>query len=125
VTVRQLVLLLGMLWLAGASAQDTASETTGSSLVFGPKLRYYPMECQEIRGCRLECFQSGVSVVTRGDLSVHDEIRLVVNTGISDEILPRWIEVKPVAGDGTQTILLTRDTVCDFRGLLIEPRNSP
>ena len=112
--------------VAGVSgAQDTSQPETASSLVFGPKLLYYPLECQEVRGCRLECFQNGVSIVSRGNLSVHDEIRLVVNAGISDEIIPRWIEVKPVAGVGSQTILLTRETVCDLRDLLIVPRHSP
>jgi hypothetical protein len=109
-------------WAGCTLAQDKDAEPAqaeAAGMVFGPKLLSYAVECQEARACRIECFQNGVSVVLRSDIALGDEIRLVVNAGISDEVIPRWIEIRPVNGSSIQTILLTRDTLCDLKALTI------
>ena len=108
---------------AQAQAQPAPGPVTG--LVFGPKLLYYPLECQDTRGCRIDCFQHGVNVATHSDISTQDEVRLVVNAGISDEIIPRWIEIRPFNGSDSRTLLLTRNTFCDLKAFIIRPTHHP
>jgi len=119
------LLLLGtQVPMVFAQAQ-AAPKVAGSGLVFGPKLLYYPLECQESRGCRIDCFQNGVNVASHTDISLQDEVRLVVNAGISDEIIPRWIEIRPFNGSESRTLLLTRNTFCDLKAFIIHPSHQP
>ena len=94
---------------------------TQKTPVFGPKLLYYPVECHDVRGCRIECYQNGTGVISRANISPHDSVHLVVNTGVSEEIEPRWIEIRSFDEAGIQTILLTRGTLCNLRALTIKP----
>jgi len=105
--------------------QAQTSPGAPSGLVFGPKLHRYPLECQDIRGCRIDCFQNGINVVSVTGISQQDEVRLVVNAGISDEVIPRWIEIQPFTGAESRSLLLTRDTFCDLKAFVIHPTHQP
>jgi hypothetical protein len=104
-------------------AQTTPKTSTG--LLFDPKLHHYPLKCQDLRGCRIDCFQNGVNIATLTGISQQDEARLVVNVGISDEITPRWIEITPFNGSEPRTLLLSRDTFCDLKAFIIHPTHQP
>ena len=111
--------------LAGALA--TASGALGDEPrvpLFGPKLLYYPLQCREPAGCRIDCYQDGAHVISRINLSGDDIVQLVVNSGIADEFTPRWIQISSADRSDAQTILLTRDTLCDLQGLAIETEDS-
>lgn len=128
-TVGRLAVVLPLALAAGvASAQSSdgqGNEDEARSPLFGPKLLYYPLECHDVRGCRLDCFQNGVNVVSRINISQHDAMFLVVNAGISDEIVPRWIEIRPFDDSQVQTVLLEPGALCDFQSISIKPLPGP
>ncbi len=117
--------MFAILLMVSPSLFAQAPPKTSSGLLFGPKLHRYPLECQDIRGCRIDCFQNGVNIATLTGISQQDEARLVVNAGISDEIIPRWIEITPFNGSEPRTLLLTRDTFCDLKAFIIQPTHQP
>ncbi len=118
--------LLLALFPATAHAQaQTSPDTRSGGLIFGPKLLYYPLECQDSHGCRIDCFQNGVNVASHTGISHQDEVRLVVNAGISDEIIPRWIEIRPFNSGESRSLILTRDTFCDLKAFIIRPSHQP
>jgi hypothetical protein len=107
------------------SAQDNPRRGLPGSIALGPRLLDYPMECVEPRGCRVECYQNGVQVLSRAGIGQQDEIRLVASAGVSDEITPRWIEIRAFNNGDVQTLLLTRDSFCDLKSLVISLKNRP
>ena len=115
--------MFATLVLMSANLLAQTSPKTSTGLLFGPKLHRYPLECQDIRGCRIDCFQNGVNIATLTGISQQDEAHLVVNAGISDEIIPRWIEITPFNGSEPRTLLLTRDTFCDLKAFIIRPNH--
>ena len=113
---------------AAAQAQSPSTNPLArspDSIALGPRLLDYPMECVEPRGCRIECFQNGVKVLSRGSIGQQDEIRLIASGGDGEEMTPRWIEVRPFSGDGVQTLMLSPDSFCDLKSLVISPKNRP
>ena len=122
---RSTAAVLVFIMAAGALAQDNSRRGLPGSIALGPRLLDYPIECLEPRGCRIECYQNGVQVVSRGGIGQQDEIRLVASAGVSDEITPRWIEIRPFNNSNVQTLLLTRDSFCDLKSLTISPKNRP
>ena len=120
-----LLLVLAVLFPSTLSAQAKVLPGISGAMVFGPKLDYYPLECQDLRGCSIDCFQNGVNVASHTGISAQDEVRLVVNSGISDEIIPRWIEIRPFNNTEPRTLLLTRNTFCDLKAFIIRPSHQP
>lgn len=108
----------------GSLARELPRELAGS-IALGPRLLDYPMECTAARGCRIECFQSGVQVASRTGIGAQDEVRLIASAGDSDEVIPRWIEIRPFNGIDVQTLLLTADTFCDLKSLILSPKPRP
>ncbi len=96
-----------------------------SPIAVGPRLIDYPIECTEPRGCRIECFQDGRSVAARGNIGIQDEVRLVIAASTDDFITSRWLEIRPFNESGVQTLLLTDETFCDLRSLVIAPKRRP
>ena len=118
----KLRLQLGITLLAVAAAVAVASaDERHKGRTFGPRLLQYPLTCHEKNGCEVACFQAGIKIVSRNNISPDDRVVLIVGAGVSDEIAPRWLEIQ--AGDRThaQTILLTQDTACDLQSLTINP----
>jgi len=105
-------------------AARLARETT-NPIAVGPRLIDYPLECKEPRGCRIECFQDGRSIVSRGNIGIQDEVRLVIAASTDDFITARWLEIRPFNETGVQTLLLTDETFCDLRSLVIAPKRHP
>jgi len=121
--VRAAAALLAGALLAGiAAAEDAAERERAAGISLGPRLLDYPVECVDPRGCRIECFQDGVKVLSRGQIALQDELRLIASTSTRDEITPRWIEIRPFSGNDVQTLLLSAGTVCDLRSLVISPK---
>lgn len=109
---------------SGAPARELPRELPGS-VALGPRLLDYPMECADPRGCRIECFQHGAKVASRTGIGLQDEVRLIASAGVSDEVVPRWIEIRPFSGNDVQTLLLTSDTFCDLKSLVLSPKPRP
>lgn len=109
---------------SGAPARELPRELPGS-IALGPRLLDYPMDCVDPRGCRIECFQNGVKVASRTGIGAQDEVRLIASAGLSDEVIPRWIEIRPFSGNDVQTLLLTSDTFCDLASLVLSPKPRP
>ena len=120
-----LLLALAVLFPAPLGAQAKVLPGISSGMTFGPKLHYYPLECQDLTGCSIDCFQNGLNVASQTGISAQDEVRLVVNSGISDEIIPRWIEIRPFNDTEPRTLLLTRNTFCDLKAFIIRPSHQP
>jgi len=124
--VRRLpVATIALLLAASLPAQDEPRRSLPGSIALGPRLLHYPMECVEPRGCRIECYQHGVQIISRSGIGQQDEIRLVASAGVSDEITPRWIEIHPFNDSNVQTLMLTPDSFCDLKSLVISPKNRP
>ena len=117
---RTIAALVAVLATAAVLAVDDDPEIP----LFGPKLLYYWLRCDDSSGCRIDCYQNGANVISRLNLSSENIIALVVNTGITDEFTPRWIEIRSADGAAMQTILLTRDTLCDLQGLGIDNQDT-
>ena len=113
-----------MALLALHGTTPAAAENMAQIPLFGPKLLYYPLRCDDPSGCRIDRYQNGANVVSRLNLSQEDIVQLVVNTGISDEFTPRWIEIRSSDGTARQTILLTPSTLCDLQGLGIDNQDT-
>ncbi len=105
--------------LLATSPADAAEKPVGPA--FGPRLLHYPLQCHDERLCRIACFQNGVKVAERRSISKDDVLNLVVNAGLSEEIVRQWIEIRAADGKDVQTILLTKDTVCDLQSLSLKP----
>jgi hypothetical protein len=129
------LLAVAALWLAAllapaalaqsaAPARELPRELSGS-VALGPRLLDYPMECVDPRGCRIECYQHGVKVLSRTGIGLQDELRLIASAGVSDEVIPRWIEIRTFNGNDVQTLLLTADTFCDLKSLVLSPKPRP
>lgn len=114
-----------LLLTAALPAQDSPRRDLPGSIALGPRLLDYPMECVEPRGCRIECYQNGVQIINRAGIGQQDEIRMVASAGVSDEITPRWIEIRPFNEGNVQTLLLTSDSFCDLKSLVISQKNRP
>jgi len=71
--------------------------------------------------CRIDCFQNGVNVVSRLGISGDDQVSLVVSTGLADEFVPRWIEIRAPRSRDIETLLLGKSAICDLQSLSIEP----
>ena len=84
-------------------------------------LLHYPLRCHDAGACRVACYQNGVRIIDRGNISANDRLSLVVNAGLSEEIVRQWLEIRDAKG-GVQTILLTRDTACDLQSLSLDPQ---
>jgi len=119
--------LAAALILAGAPARGedvragSPPRESASPVATGPLLVDYPMECVQPRGCRIECFQDGRSIVSRGDIGLQDEVRLVIAASAAT----RWIEIRPFNQNNVQTLLLTDETFCDLGSLVIAPNRRP
>jgi hypothetical protein len=109
---------------SAAPARQLPRELPGS-VALGPRLLDYPIDCTDPRGCRIECFQHGVKVISRTGIGQQDEVRLIASAGVSDEVIPRWIEIRPFSGSDVQTLLLTTDTFCDLKSLVLSPQPRP
>jgi hypothetical protein len=107
---------------AGAHAEQQDRPASGA-VGFGPRLLEYPVECVDPRGCRIECYQNGVKVLTRVGIGLQDEVRLLASAGEPDEIVPRWFEIRPFDGNDVQTLILSPDTFCDLKALVISPKS--
>ncbi len=118
-------LALALLVPGGAGAQDTAPRGLPGDIALGPRLLEYPIECLDPRGCRIECFQNGTKIATRPTIGVQDEVKLVAAAKADAEVIPRWIEIRPFSGTDVQTLLLSPDTVCDLKSLVISPKPRP
>ena len=115
-----LTLVVAMAWFGPAINGSAQIQ----SKLFGPKLLYYPLECHNLRGCRIECYQNGTVVASRLSIAQNDTVSLVVNAGISDEVIPRWIEIRAFEESRNQTILLSPNTTCDLQSLTIGPEKT-
>ena len=102
---------------------ETAAQSAGNP-TFGPRLFHYPMQCKNKGGCRIACYQHGTAVIVRDDITPTDKLRLVVNSRLRDERVPRWIVVRSRDGTKVQTILLSDSTVCDLQSLSIDSLQS-
>ena len=106
-------------------AADGAARGLPGDVVLGPRLLDYPVECVDQRGCRIECFQNGVKIVARGNIGIQDDVRLIASTGNAEDVVPRWIEVRPFNGSDVETLLLSPATFCDLKSLVISPKPRP
>ena len=116
------VTLAGVAAAGAVPAQETVGELAAAAQDAGGferALLRFPLECQDLRGCRIDCFQNGVAVMSRSGINQHDSVQLVASPGSADLGTPRWIEIRPFNNSRVQTLLLTDETVCDLQGLII------
>lgn len=127
---RRHVLVLFIVLLAMAAGSQRADAQSGrhprppGSVTIGPVLLEYRMECVDSRTCRVQCFQHGTKIIDRGDIGKNDRLRMFASTSALNEIVPRWIEVRPSGGREVQSVLLSSSTTCDLKSLVILP-NEP
>ena len=123
-------------WLALAAGTPSAAAQASSpaarqqqrpsaTLRLGPRLLEYRIECTNPDSCRVQCFQHGVKVFDHAGIKKNDRLHLLASTGAEDEIIPRWIEIRPANGKPAHSILLSSDTACDLQSLTILPNPQP
>ena len=110
---RGMGMALGAMLLAPAAA--------GAPPLDMPRLTRYALESLDVRGCRIECFQNGSSIISRSAISQHDSLNLFLGGRPGATTAPRWLEIRPFNTSKVQTVLLSPDTACNLRGLTIQP----
>jgi len=123
-------LLLGMFATSHRAAAQSAPQPKlhqrlSGSVKLGPRLLDYRIECVDSRACRVQCFQHGTKVIDREIINKTDQLRMLASTSVDDDIVPRWIEIRSADGKEAQTLLLSRDTTCDLKSLIIAPDTRP
>jgi len=73
----------------------------------------------------VQCFQHGVKVFDHAGIKQDDRLHMLASTSSQDEIIPRWIEIRPANGKPAQSILLSSDTACDLQSLTISLNPKP
>lgn len=118
-----IVALLGFSYQAATQSAEPPklpSRLPGSISV-GPRLVEYQIECIDASACRVRCYQHGVEVFKRDHISQSDQLRMLASTNADGELTPQWIEIRAAASRETRTVLLSRDTSCDLKSLIISP----
>lgn len=91
----------------------------------GPRLLDYSIQCIDSSACRVQCFQQGTKVIDREHINKNDRLRMFASSSTEDELIPRWIEIRSADGRDAQTVLLSSDTTCDLKSLIISPNPRP
>jgi hypothetical protein len=96
-----------------------------TTLRLGPRLLEYRIDCARSDSCRVQCFQHGLKIFDHAGIQPDDQLFMLASTSTQDEIVPRWLEIRPADGKPAQSILLSHDTACDLQSLTISPNPKP
>ncbi|MFT5172009.1 MAG: hypothetical protein ACI8W7_000173 [Gammaproteobacteria bacterium] len=118
-----IVAVLGFCCQAAARSAELPKlpQRLPGSVSVGPRLVEYQIECIDSSACRVQCYQHGVEVFKREHINQSDQLRMLASTNADGELTPQWIEIRAAASRDTRTVLLSRDTSCDLKSLIISP----